>query len=114
MLDRRYTNLRQELDGNNMGNDSGDPIDDFISRWQSGEGDNEGVLYKRLCVRFEEIEVMLSTGKSHQNIVDGLNACGVEISLSTFRTYLYRFRREHAEWNEQMKEGRKSRKFGGG
>ena len=114
MLDRRYTNLRQELDGNNMGNDSGDPINTFITEWQSSNGDNEGVLYKRLSCRFEEIEVMMTGGKSHQNIVDGLNAAGVEISLSTFRTYLYRFRREHADWNERMKEGRKSRMFGGG
>ena len=97
-----------------MGNDSGDPIDVFINKWQSGEGDNQGVLYKRLCVRFEEIEVMLHTGKSHQNVVDGLNACGLEISLSTFRTYLYRYRREHVEWNQQMKDGRNNRKFGGG
>ena len=97
-----------------MGNESGDPIDAFIADWQENEGDNEGVLYKRLSLRFEEIEGMMFGGKSHQNIVDGLNAAGVEISLSTFRTYLYRYRRENAEWNERMKEGRKNRKFGGG
>jgi len=73
-----------------MKNDASDPLDDLVELWESGQGNNSsGVLYKRLSIRFEEIETMMFGGKSHQNIVDDLNAVGVEISLSTFRTYLY-------------------------
>jgi len=97
-----------------MKNDASDPLDDLVKLWESGQSNNSsGVLYKRLSIRFEEIETMMFGGKSHQNIVDDLNAVGVEISLSTFRTYLYRYRRENADWNQQMRESRNRRKFVG-
>lgn len=50
-------------------------------------------LFAKLKARHKDIEKLIDTGWTHQQICDGLNENGVEISFKTFRTYLYRMRK---------------------
>jgi len=51
-------------------------------------------LYRQIDKRYDDIEYTLARGYSYEAMVKFLNIAGVEISLDTFRKYLYRMRKK--------------------
>ena len=51
-------------------------------------------LYRQIDKRYDDIEYSLARGWSYEKMVKVLNLAGLEISLDTFRKYLYRMRKK--------------------
>ena len=51
-------------------------------------------LYTKIDKRYDDIEYALARGWSYASMVKVLNSAGLEISLDTFRKYLYRMRKK--------------------
>ena len=67
---------------------------EFIESSDEKTADEDLLKYRLLLSRHRAIEHKLSTGWTHKKFVAQLNKTGMNISLDTFRTYLYRMRKE--------------------
>ena len=73
---------------------------DFID--SDDEVVDENLLkYKVLLSRHQAIEQKLASGWTHEKFVSKLNSTGMDISLDTFRTYLYRMRKANPKIQKQ-------------